>query len=131
MVAFDFRASSRVPHTVTVVHRPQTATRANTSVQSARRPSVECQAAQGQRQRTTLYHVRCRRPQPSHSTPGLRGMVCTWAVAEDSIVLIQPVSLPQFGYCFLVLTSQRLLENLARAEAIIAQNRIATQTTNH
>ena len=28
---------------------------------------------------------------------------------------------PQFGYYFLVLTSQRLLENLARAEATIAQ----------
>src|SRR5215467_1776071 len=37
---------------------------------------------------------------------------------------------PQFGYYFLVLTSQRLLENLARAEAIIAQNKIAPQTTN-
>ena len=36
---------------------------------------------------------------------------------------------PQFGYYFLVLTSQRLLENLARAEAIIAQNKIVTQTT--
>ncbi len=35
---------------------------------------------------------------------------------------------PQFGYYFLVLTSQRLLENLARAEAIIAQNKIALQT---
>src|SRR6266699_5232516 len=35
---------------------------------------------------------------------------------------------PQFGYYFLVLTSQRLLENLARAEAIIAQNNIAPQT---
>jgi hypothetical protein len=32
---------------------------------------------------------------------------------------------PQFGYYFLVLTSQRLLENLARAEAIIAQNKLA------
>jgi hypothetical protein len=32
---------------------------------------------------------------------------------------------PQFGYYFLVLTSQRLLENLARAEAIIAHNKIA------
>ena len=32
---------------------------------------------------------------------------------------------PQFGYYFLVLTSQRLLQNLARAEAIIAQNKIA------
>jgi hypothetical protein len=32
---------------------------------------------------------------------------------------------PQFGYYFLVLTSQRLLENLARAEGIIAQNKIA------
>jgi len=37
---------------------------------------------------------------------------------------------PQFGYYFLVLTSQRLLENLARAEAIIAQNKIASQTTH-
>src|ERR1700741_5297453 len=35
---------------------------------------------------------------------------------------------PQFGYYFLVLTSQRLLENLARAEAIIAQNKIAPHT---
>src|SRR6201994_2982763 len=35
---------------------------------------------------------------------------------------------PQFGYYFLVLTSQRLLENLARAEAIIAQNKIAAPT---
>jgi Cyclic nucleotide-binding domain len=38
---------------------------------------------------------------------------------------------PQFGYYFLVLTSQRLLENLARAEAIIAHNKIAPPTTNH
>jgi len=38
---------------------------------------------------------------------------------------------PQFGYYFLVLTSQRLLENLARAEAIIAHNKIASPTTNH
>jgi hypothetical protein len=37
---------------------------------------------------------------------------------------------PQFGYYFLVLTSQRLLENLARAEAIIAQNKIASPTAN-
>jgi hypothetical protein len=35
---------------------------------------------------------------------------------------------PQFGYYFLVLTSQRLLENIARLEAIIAQNNIAQQT---
>jgi ABC-type multidrug transport system fused ATPase/permease subunit len=35
---------------------------------------------------------------------------------------------PQFGYYFLVLTSQRLLENLARAEAIIAQNKLTAQT---
>jgi CRP-like cAMP-binding protein len=34
---------------------------------------------------------------------------------------------PQFGYYFLVLTSQRLLENNARLEAIIAQNKIAQQ----
>jgi hypothetical protein len=42
---------------------------------------------------------------------------------------------PQFGYYFLVLTSQRLLENIARLEGIIAQNKIAQQaaaaTDNH
>jgi hypothetical protein len=32
---------------------------------------------------------------------------------------------PQFGYYFLVLTSQRLLENIARLDAIVAQNKIA------
>jgi hypothetical protein len=32
---------------------------------------------------------------------------------------------PQFGYYFLVLTSQRLLENISRLEAVIAQNKIA------
>jgi CRP-like cAMP-binding protein len=35
---------------------------------------------------------------------------------------------PQFGYYFLALTSQRLLENIARLEAIIAQNKLAQQT---
>jgi Cyclic nucleotide-binding domain len=34
---------------------------------------------------------------------------------------------PQFGYYFLVLTSQRLLENIARLEAIVAQNKPAQQ----
>jgi CRP-like cAMP-binding protein len=34
---------------------------------------------------------------------------------------------PQFGYYFLVLTSQRLLENNARLQAEIAQNKIALQ----
>jgi CRP-like cAMP-binding protein len=34
---------------------------------------------------------------------------------------------PQFGYYFLVLTSQRLLENISRLEAIIAQNKPAPQ----
>jgi len=34
---------------------------------------------------------------------------------------------PQFGYYFLVLTSQRLLENIARLQAEIAQNKIALQ----
>jgi CRP-like cAMP-binding protein len=34
---------------------------------------------------------------------------------------------PQFGYYFLVLTSQRLLENIARLEAIVAQNKIAQE----
>jgi uncharacterized membrane protein len=37
---------------------------------------------------------------------------------------------PQFGYYFLVLTSQRLLENIARLEGIIAQNKI-TQPAAH
>jgi CRP-like cAMP-binding protein len=32
---------------------------------------------------------------------------------------------PQFGYYFLILTSQRLLENIARLEAIIEQHKIA------
>jgi hypothetical protein len=35
---------------------------------------------------------------------------------------------PQFGYYFLVLTSRRLLENIARLEGIIAQQGIAPQT---
>lgn len=35
---------------------------------------------------------------------------------------------PQFGYYFLVLTSQRLLENNARLEGIIAQSKAAQQT---
>jgi hypothetical protein len=35
---------------------------------------------------------------------------------------------PQFGYYFLVLTSHRLLENIARLEAIVAQNKLAQQT---
>jgi hypothetical protein len=36
---------------------------------------------------------------------------------------------PQFGYYFLVLTSQRLLENLARSEAALAQYKAAAPTT--
>jgi CRP-like cAMP-binding protein len=35
---------------------------------------------------------------------------------------------PQFGYYFLVLTSQRLLENISRLEGIIAQAKVAQQT---
>ena len=34
---------------------------------------------------------------------------------------------PQFGYYFLVLTSQRLLENIARLEGIVAQEQAARQ----
>src|ERR1700691_4265189 len=34
---------------------------------------------------------------------------------------------PQFGYYFLVLTSQRLLENIARLEGMVAQNSAAQQ----
>ena len=36
---------------------------------------------------------------------------------------------PQFGYYFLVLTSQRLLENISRLEGIVAQNKIAPPST--
>jgi len=35
---------------------------------------------------------------------------------------------PQFGYYFLVLTSQRLLENISRLEAIVAQSKITQRT---
>jgi CRP-like cAMP-binding protein len=35
---------------------------------------------------------------------------------------------PQFGYYFLVLTSQRLLENISRLEGIVAQGKITQQT---
>jgi Cyclic nucleotide-binding domain len=35
---------------------------------------------------------------------------------------------PQFGYYFLILTSQRLLENIARLEGIIAQQKAGPQT---
>src|SRR5215831_15759187 len=35
---------------------------------------------------------------------------------------------PQFGYYFLVLTSQRLLENIARLEGIVAQQKAAQPT---
>src|SRR6202047_745460 len=34
---------------------------------------------------------------------------------------------PQFGYYFLVLTSQRLLENIARLQAVIDQHKVAQQ----
>jgi len=36
---------------------------------------------------------------------------------------------PQFGYYFLALTSQRLLENISRLEGMIAQDKILLQTT--
>jgi cyclic nucleotide-binding protein len=36
---------------------------------------------------------------------------------------------PQFGYYFLVLTSQRLLENISRLEGIVAQQAAGPQTT--
>jgi CRP-like cAMP-binding protein len=37
---------------------------------------------------------------------------------------------PQFGYYFVVLTSQRLLENIARLEGVIAQNKLAQPSPN-
>ena len=38
---------------------------------------------------------------------------------------------PQFGYYFLVLTSQRLLENISRLETIVAQNKAAQINVDH
>jgi hypothetical protein len=35
---------------------------------------------------------------------------------------------PQFGYYFLILTSQRLLDNISRLERTVAQNKLAAQT---
>jgi hypothetical protein len=37
---------------------------------------------------------------------------------------------PQFGYYFLVLTSQRLLQNIKRLDGIVAQNKIAQQNAD-
>src|SRR4249919_2315794 len=37
---------------------------------------------------------------------------------------------PQFGYYFLVLTSQRLLENISRLERIVAQGKALRQITD-
>ena len=34
---------------------------------------------------------------------------------------------PQFGYYFLILTSQRLMENISRLEAVVAQNKATQQ----
>jgi hypothetical protein len=48
------------------------------------------------------------------------------AIAYDRLLEIYFQN-PQFGYYFLVLTSQRLLENIARLEEIIAQERAAKQ----
>jgi CRP-like cAMP-binding protein len=36
---------------------------------------------------------------------------------------------PQFGYYFLVLTSQRLLENISRLEGVVAQEKALRRTT--
>src|ERR1700681_3772285 len=52
------------------------------------------------------------------------GHVLTIAYAKLLEIYFQN---PQFGYYFLVLTSHRLLENLARMEAIVAQNKAAQQ----
>ena len=38
---------------------------------------------------------------------------------------------PQFGYYFLVLTSQRLLENISRLEAVVAQNKAAATSRDN
>jgi Cyclic nucleotide-binding domain len=70
-------------------------------------------------------------------TPDNRRTATIECIADGQVLTISYEKLleiyfqnPQFGYYFLVLTSQRLLENLARAEAIIAHNKIAPPTTS-
>jgi hypothetical protein len=58
-------------------------------------------------------------------------VVCTEAAQVLTITYERLLELyfqnPQFGYYFLVLTSQRLLQNIARLEGIIEQNKIRQQ----
>src|SRR5713226_9081165 len=67
-------------------------------------------------------------------TPDNRRTATIECIADGQVLTITYEKLleiyfqnPQFGYYFLVLTSQRLLENIARLEAIIAQNKLAQQ----
>jgi hypothetical protein len=67
-------------------------------------------------------------------TPDNRRTATIECVADGHVLTITYEKLleiyfqnPQFGYYFLVLTSQRLLENIARLEAAIAQDKIAQQ----
>ena len=65
-------------------------------------------------------------------TPDTRRTATIECIADGHVLTITYEKLleiyfqnPQFGYYFLVLTSQRLLENIARLEATIAQDKIA------
>jgi CRP-like cAMP-binding protein len=68
-------------------------------------------------------------------TPDNRRTATIECVADGHVLTITYEKLleiyfqnPQFGYYFLVLTTQRLLENIARLEATIAQHKIADPT---
>ena len=49
-------------------------------------------------------------------------MVIVLTITYDKLLEIYFQN-PQFGYYFLVLTSQRLLENISRLEGIVAQQK--------
>jgi hypothetical protein len=67
-------------------------------------------------------------------TPGNRRTATIECIEDGHVLTIAYEKLleiyfqnPQFGYYFLVLTSQRLLENIARLEAVVAQNKALQQ----
>jgi CRP-like cAMP-binding protein len=67
-------------------------------------------------------------------TPGNRRTATIECIEDGHVLTIAYDKLleiyfqnPQFGYFFLVLTSQRLLQNISRLEGIVAQNKALQQ----
>ena len=67
-------------------------------------------------------------------TPGNRRTATIECIEDGHVLTVSYDKLleiyfqnPQFGYYFLVLTSQRLLENISRLDAIVAQNKALQQ----